>query len=415
MKYESELIKEIVDTKGHEKSPLHYESECIESWIDEVKGAYPKLTDYRGEWLNYMVENPIGEFPYITLSDVTDATVDNVVPYAYKSAILKGQTLVNLYKADTTKTISDDSFYFVNAIPSSMYKPNTYTVINTTNKKITIAIRRISSNAYIRNVEIDALTKTTLTLSNDEWIRFFIASTSNGWVIDDANDESMLKKMVVIDGDYTNEDIPYFEGMQSVKMPVLKTVGKNLYNKSPFNGYIDSSSGKFVSGSTTRKISDYIEVEPNKKYKVSGCTMTTMWGYDEDKNPISAINFYNDITTTSDMHFIAFTINSEVEHSNIQLEEGTVTTPYEPHKSNILTTTNCLNLFTKDNTVADGNLDVYGDFVEAKKNDKFSFNEKHGDDSWTSLSIYDVNKEIIYYKYGDSHAIPKTIVLPDDD
>lgn len=34
MKYESELIKEIVDSRGHEKSSLHYQSECVEAWIE---------------------------------------------------------------------------------------------------------------------------------------------------------------------------------------------------------------------------------------------------------------------------------------------------------------------------------------------------------------------------------------------
>lgn len=34
MKYKSELIKEIVDSRGHKKSSLHYESECVESWIE---------------------------------------------------------------------------------------------------------------------------------------------------------------------------------------------------------------------------------------------------------------------------------------------------------------------------------------------------------------------------------------------
>ena len=101
--YESELIEEIVETRGHKKSSLHYESECKETWIEEAKGAYPKLYDYESEWLKYISilddtggsedpEPPIGEFPYVVLSDVTEATIDNVVPYAYKSAILRGNT-----------------------------------------------------------------------------------------------------------------------------------------------------------------------------------------------------------------------------------------------------------------------------------------------------------------------------------
>ena len=105
MKYKSELIKDIVDTGGHKKSSLHYESECIGTWIEETKGAYPKLCDYESEWLNYISilddkggseepepEPPIGEFPYVALTDVTNATIDNVVPLAYKSAILYGKS-----------------------------------------------------------------------------------------------------------------------------------------------------------------------------------------------------------------------------------------------------------------------------------------------------------------------------------
>ena len=93
MKYQSELIKDIVDTRGHEKSSLHYESECIRAWIEETKGAYPKLCDYESEWLNYINENPIGKFPYETVRANPTATINNVVPHEYKSAILYGKSV----------------------------------------------------------------------------------------------------------------------------------------------------------------------------------------------------------------------------------------------------------------------------------------------------------------------------------
>ena len=119
MKYESDLIKEIVDSRGHKKSSLHYQSECVESWIEETKGSYPKLCDYESEWLNYINDEPIGEFPYVTLTDVTETIVDNVVPYAYKSAILKGKTLVNLAKVRSATT------YNVCSEKNIVIKPNT--------------------------------------------------------------------------------------------------------------------------------------------------------------------------------------------------------------------------------------------------------------------------------------------------
>ena len=154
MKYKSELIKEIVDTRGHKKSSLHYESECVEKWIEETKGAYPKLCDYESEWLNYISilddkggsedpEPPIGEFPYVVLSDVTEATIDNVVPYAYKSAILSGQTLDSIVdfkdSFSVNNNVIDFDFLFKNKIDL------TYTlVIN-----ITEATSRLGASDYI--------------------------------------------------------------------------------------------------------------------------------------------------------------------------------------------------------------------------------------------------------------------------
>ena len=37
-----------------------------------------------------------------------------------------------------------------------------------------------------------------------------------------------IRNVMLIEGDYTNVDVPYFTGMQSVRMPVLTTTGKNL-------------------------------------------------------------------------------------------------------------------------------------------------------------------------------------------
>ena len=114
MKYQSELIKEILDKSGHIKSTIHYQSECIEQWIEENKGAYPKLCDYKSEWLYYIFEKPIGTFPYETITDVTAATVNNVVPYAYRTAILKGKTDENLQsvKMPVLKTLNNQSNLF---------------------------------------------------------------------------------------------------------------------------------------------------------------------------------------------------------------------------------------------------------------------------------------------------------------
>ena len=250
MKYESELIKEIVDAKGHEKSLPHYESECIESWIDEAKGAYPKLTDYCGEWLNYMVENPIGKFPYITLSDVTDATVDNVVPFAYKSAILSGST----------------------------------------------KYRDIDTGEFLETFE-----------------------------------EGRNLELV------------------SVKMPVLTTTGKNLFDGKLEYGLINGSNG------LPNNSNDYVRTQnfiPIKCERIAYTVINEQCGlvlyfYDKNKNFISSktktkVSDDTSIATgTAYLKFRTYPISDESITNNlntqIQIEEGKVVTEYEPYQSNILT------------------------------------------------------------------------------
>ena len=161
MKYQSEIIHEIVEQRGHKKSSLHYQSECIETWIEEAKGAYPKLTDYQAEWLNYISilddtggsekpeppiepepepEPPIGKFPYVTLTDVTEATVDNVVPYAYKSAILKGKTDENLQsvKMPVLTTTGKNLFDIDKAVKIDEEKFNETNYVSNNNGVLTV-------------------------------------------------------------------------------------------------------------------------------------------------------------------------------------------------------------------------------------------------------------------------------------
>ena len=98
LKYESELLYDLMKRDGDDapSDVLPYESELKEKYLNQVVGAYPKLQDYRPEWLNYNLYHHLpSDFPVETVTDITRATFQNVVPYAYGKAVLKGQTLVN--------------------------------------------------------------------------------------------------------------------------------------------------------------------------------------------------------------------------------------------------------------------------------------------------------------------------------
>ena len=95
LKYESELLYELMKRDGDDtpSDVLPYESELKEKYLNQVVGAYPKLQDYRPEWLNYNLYHHLpSDFPVESVTNVTRATFQNVVPYAYGKAILKGST-----------------------------------------------------------------------------------------------------------------------------------------------------------------------------------------------------------------------------------------------------------------------------------------------------------------------------------
>ena len=229
MKYQSELIKEIVDTRGHKESSLHYESECVETWIEEAKGAYPKLCDYEGEWLNYISilddtggsedpEPPIGEFPYIVLSDVTDATVDNVVPYAYKTAILKGQTLVNIKGKESNELSMPGYSKHDFLIP--LVKKNTDYLIkyDTTLTGGVLAVGFLKDGSSWSNNLEKQPNIGLIRLNSGKYPNYFRITADKGQTVS-------INNLIIVeyqDG-MENWDIPYLEGMQSVEMPVLTT------------------------------------------------------------------------------------------------------------------------------------------------------------------------------------------------
>ena len=95
LKYESEVLFDLMKRDGEDapSDVLSYESELKEKYLSQVMGAYPKVQDYRPEWLYYNLYSQLpSDFPDESVANVTSASFYNVVPYAYTSAILKGNT-----------------------------------------------------------------------------------------------------------------------------------------------------------------------------------------------------------------------------------------------------------------------------------------------------------------------------------
>ena len=127
--YESEILHQLMEREGFNtpSSVPPYESDIKAYFIEQVKLAYPKLTDYEAEWLIFNLtgdlpdvpdvpdkpvepdepdepdkpvepdepeepdkpDKPV-EFTTVSVSNVTQAHFENVVPSDYQEVILKG-------------------------------------------------------------------------------------------------------------------------------------------------------------------------------------------------------------------------------------------------------------------------------------------------------------------------------------
>lgn len=186
-----------------------------------------------------------------------------------------------------------------------------------------------------------------------------------------------------------NWDIPYFEGMQSVKMPVLTTQGKNLIDlKNAFSSHctIDTSNNTITGTDSYNDVQFYVTLEKGKTYRFSAngeysatsqILLGRCQGYVGDKE-IQSLNINNEFTYLGEtgehtLHIIYF---KDVV-SNIQLEEGSTPTPYEPYKSNILSTPEEVVLRSLPNGIYDTlNLNT-GEYVQ--RIGEITFN---GSESW---------------------------------
>lgn len=218
------------------------------------------------ELLGYLIENGgSGNFEYViyTLNQQL-STLYSTKERPVKSAILKGCTLVNKmnnarYRTNIdvdVKPNSNNEFIYTyadglggNILPlqTSVFEPNKiYTII-----------------LFLDEIGDGGLNKIHLLGGKDTMLKIGINkalyTTSSSINDNDYSHNTQIRssfkaKYVIVEGDYTNVDIPYFDGMQSVKMPVLKATGKNTFNiknkgasrsgwysiplESPFNGEV---------------------------------------------------------------------------------------------------------------------------------------------------------------------------------
>lgn len=188
------------------------------------------------------------------------------------------------------------------------------------------------------------------------------------------------------------------EGQELYKIDVVSR-GKNLFDGELEPGTYQYNNGVKIPSTTEIRSVHKIKVNPSSNYIISSNKSVGnigMYYYDSKENFIKAV--YDDgqkVVTTEDTHFIAFRFTNSDLDRTVQLEEGTVATPYEPYQEDKLTILSPVQL-EKVGDVADRIIEKDGVLGVEKNVVDIILN---GSENWFSSRI---NTNTILFRFGKS-------------
>lgn len=303
---------------------------------------------------------------YVTINDTKESGALGVE--------LKGQTLVNLINSYTINApVGQTKNWYASSYATGNVKAGKYMLIynlvKTSKTKRNTPRIRLANDGYLYhgfdNFNTTPGIKKWIFTADSDLIEFTYWITDNeGDII--VNDFILLEYQEGME----NWDIPYFEGMQSVRMPVLTTTGKNLFDKEAFYNDWKGKQAKYiyketVDGEDVLKIHNLnlLNADKNgfkifvKKDVPLTLTFKCKKAGTADTNAVLTVRHdyktYKDVgscnsdvwtersaTFTPTRNYIticsAYIQNDYYYIKDIQLEQGTQKTPYEPYKSSIL-------------------------------------------------------------------------------
>ena len=216
-----------IDTIIGDVEPVANEDGTYTYEISTMEGSYAKTLDGENNFSltsdglvgdMYIKYNAQGEEVNgnIVMNGQSSYTIENSNTGEIKNAILKGQMLVNL-ASEKTKTGAINLNIMVDYL-----KPNTqYTVIfnyisdNPINGRCSLGnVMGVNNISFVGENGLKKVLLTTPELTSSNY-RLFIYTNNN--------DTYTVDEVMVIEGNHTDVDIPYFTGMQSVENPTVIT------------------------------------------------------------------------------------------------------------------------------------------------------------------------------------------------
>lgn len=322
--------------------------------------------------------------------DAQYATIDNTVQGGIHGVALKGQTLVNIHKSATYSLSRQNEGWYENLVAETnrisfevtdtstdgwrylnlgklnldMLKPNTKYLVyfGVANFPHNLGVRfmngnatdKISNEAMVAQGSNWAILTTSSEIIKSEQVLYVSFTNVLGKV------EVGNAMIIEYQQGMENWDISYFEGMQSVEVPSVKTTGKNLFDGGVFYTDIigNSATGNcelLINGLKIKKNTEYVisfEYEtdtdrPPSYYCILTKTKQTfdnhnkMYTYHQNNyldgnsvnKPMLQFNSGEFEYLYLSQSSTASTVDGYMSYSNIQLEKGSTVTTYEPYKS----------------------------------------------------------------------------------
>ena len=309
------------------------------------------------------------EYVLYTLSTESN-TLYNTAEKPVKSAILKGNTLVNVSKSAVGNNGVIGSYWSIGT--SDFLKPNTKYFCWVKNLSNDTYVYYFNDVAFNQSFEFSIGYNQTITrimTTKEKPATIWLSSSSTNT---STTPQQLQIMLIEYQDGMENWDIPYFEGMQSVKMPVLTTTGKNLFDK---NNYTEVGGSNFYSNTIGEVKVSTGTGDANHKWMVLKLPIGETYSVELDKrntNPMSWTNLVvesdantilkgatyrtlvyeihdatkvsrHTFTTTKPYVFIHVGYDSKYRQNkqelldSIMLNVGSSVAIYEPYKSNILT------------------------------------------------------------------------------
>ena len=316
------------------------------------------------------LEQEIGEGSMVsnvaTIDSGMEKVIDDTYDGAYESCKMYGKSLVNLINYNDSNINTSGKYVQFNSMVWDVVG-KTVTVFNYGSK--TVRTQMSKNGTYYRQLDFEPNTKTLVKLESDEKLERIRGMLANDWTLDEVGLNELKTTTMILEGDYTSQDVPHFTGLCDVKAPILKNVGKNLWD----NKIFESCPIATLNGDGSVTLNGTLQNHWMFNYTIDKGTYTS--------SAIGDDNGYIHLFWGGEDEFFQrtspFTISEKVTRQGyitrgtynrvdikLQLEEGSIITTYEPYKTNILETSNDVVLRGLPNGVKDSYDCLTGEYVQ---------------------------------------------------